>query len=112
MHEAAERGDLSAAFDGDRLVGFGCIDGMENGTANLAMLFVDDGYQRCGTGKRLFLDLSGTAKKHGADRLYISAVPSKGTISFYFSLGCRDAERVMENFADLETDRPLIFDIP
>lgn len=113
MHEAAESGCLAAAYEDeeDRLVGFGCIDGISGGAANLAMLFTDSRYKRRGIGKALFHELAETAKALGAARLYISSVPTDGTVAFYFSLGCRDADVTIEEFTDSESDRPLIYEL-
>lgn len=96
------------AFDDDKIVGFICVNGtIIEACANLTMLFVDDGYKRNGIGRNLFERAKKEALLLGAKKLFISAIPSEETISFYFSVGCEDAKNIISNFVDTETDRYL-----
>lgn len=102
----AKNGVLLGAFDKQQLIGFACIDGnVINGYANLAMLFVDNDYQRCGIGKALFQKIIQLAKDKGASKLFISAIPSYETIAFYMNMGCQDAKMVIDSFVDTKEDR-------
>lgn len=100
-----------AAFDGEQMVAFACVDGKLQGAsvryANLTMLFVDDRYQRMGIGKKLMEKIKKSAAETGADRLFISAIPSEETVAFYLAIGCKDAEQIIPAFMDTEQDRPL-----
>lgn len=75
--------------------------------ANLTMLFVDDKWQRKGIGRLLFHEICIYARRLGAEKLFISAIPSIETISFYHSLGCTDADEVIPEYVDTEEDRYL-----
>ncbi|MBQ8187583.1 MAG: GNAT family N-acetyltransferase [Clostridia bacterium] len=104
-------GSVTGAYDGAVLVGFSAVDGeLYEGYANLTMLFVDDEKQGLGIGRLLFRAACEAAAGLGADRLYISAIPSVETVAFYQAVGCRDVE-VLEPFVDTEFDRPMAIDL-
>lgn len=112
IKEQLQRGGRAvAAFDGEQLVAFACVDGKLQGDsvryANLAMIFVDDRYQKRGIGKKLMNTVKKDAIEMGADILFVSAIPSEETVAFYLSIGCRDAERIIPEFVDAEKDRLL-----
>lgn len=98
-----------AAFNDAQIIAFACIDGKLRGHpvcyANLTMLFVDDRFQRLGIGKQLIGEIKNEASKIGADRLFISAIPSEDTVAFYFAVGCKDTEYIIPEFVDTEKDR-------
>lgn len=107
-------GAVIGAFASDgRLVGFASLDGTLQGMAdgpkyaNLTMLFVDDEWKRQGIGRKLFERICLCARDRKADKLFISAVSSYETIAFYFSMGCIDAEAIVDSFIDTEEDRYL-----
>ncbi len=104
-------GSVVAAFDGQQMVGFACVEGQLKGApvqyANLTMLFVDDRFQHRGIGKRLMEEIKKEASGRKADRLFISSIPSEDTVGFYFAVGCKDAEYIIPEFIDTEKDRPL-----
>ena len=108
-------GSVTAAFDGDNIVGFSSIDGDLSGErakyANLTMLFVDDRWKRKGIGRKLFDRICTNAARMGADKLFISAVASYETIAFYFSMGCEDAKEIISDFIDTDEDRCLEFSL-
>lgn len=96
------------AFDGSRLVGFAAVDSpVAEGYASLSLLFVDDQYKRQGLGSVLFRCAAAGAKELGANRLFISSIPSKETVAFYFAMGCTDAVQCIPAFVDSETNRCL-----
>ena len=47
------------------------------------------------------------ATELGAHKLFISSIPSKETVAFYFAMGCTDAMQCIPAFVDSETDRWL-----
>ncbi len=107
-----ERGGLViAAFAENILVGFCSVDGGLSGNtakyANMTMLFVDDNWKRKGIGRNLFERICVCAAKLNADKLFISAIPSRETIAFYFALGCEDAGEIVTEYVDTDEDRYL-----
>ena len=111
--QTEDGGAAFGAFEDGKLVGFASVDGpLTEGSpryANLTLLFVDDARQRRGIGSLLFEAACGSARQKGADRLFISAVPSRETIAFYTARGCRKAETVPPDFVDTEEDLSLEF---
>lgn len=116
LSEQMDRGGFVAgAFLDSQMVGFSCLDGILRGAAekyvNLTMLFVDDDWRRKGIGKRLFQQMCLCAENMEADKIFISAIPSYDTISFYFNMGCSDAQYIIDSFVDTEDDRYLEYDL-
>lgn len=111
--EQINRGGAAiGAYIKDKLVGFCSVDGvLHNGYANMTMLFIDDDYKRLGIGKKLFLSISEKAKTIGAEKLFISAIPSQDTIAFYMAVGCKDATPIPSGFVDSPNDRYLKFEL-
>ena len=114
LRQQIERGgSVAAAFAGDILVGFCCVDGYLIGKtakyANMTMLFVDDQWKRKGVGRKLFRKICISAKRMDADKLFISAIPSIETIAFYFNMGCEDAREIISEYVDTDKDRYLEF---
>ncbi len=112
MCQQIERGGITlGAFCYEHLIGFCCVDGMVSGNsakyANLTMLFVDDNWKRNGIGSLLLQEARKHAIKLGAEKLFISAIPSVETIAFYLKMGCVDANEIVESFIDAEDDRYL-----
>ena len=108
-------GCVLGCFAGEVLAGFLALDGRFGGaegrTLNLAMLFVDDRYQRQGVGRRLFTAGMERARRMGAETVFLSAVPTEETVAFYFAMGCEDAEEVVPEFVDTPDDRYLKFSL-
>ncbi len=116
LRQQIERGGSAvAAFDGDALIGFGCVDGCLAGEtakyANVTMLFVDDKWKRKGVGGKLFDKICTCAAKMKADRLFISAIPSFETVAFYFNIGCEDAREIISEYIDTDQDRFLEYSL-
>lgn len=112
MCQQIERGGTTVgAFCNDRMIGFCCVDGTISGNsakyANLTMLFVDDNWKRNGIGKLLLQEARNHATKLGAEKIFISAIPSAETIAFYLKMGCVDANEIVGAFVDTEDDRYL-----
>lgn len=108
-------GFIVGAFLNNQIVGFACLDGILRGVpekyVNLTMLFIDDNWRRKGIGKKLFQQMCLYAKNMEADKIFISAIPSYDTISFYFNMGCSDAQYIIDSFIDTEEDRYLEYDL-
>ncbi|MDO4332488.1 MAG: GNAT family N-acetyltransferase [Eubacteriales bacterium] len=91
--------DYKISLRADRARRFACW--------SIFLLFVDDEWKRKGVGKALFEAICKCAFVNGADKLFISAIPSVETIAFYFSMGCTDAEEIITDYIDTENDRYL-----
>ncbi len=116
LYQQINRGGFAVgAFFNSKIVGFACLDGILQGIsekyANLTMLFVDDEWRRNGIGKKLFKQMCLCAEHMKADRIFISAIPSYDTISFYFNMGCLDAKYIVDSFVDTENDRYLEYNL-
>lgn len=59
----------------------------------------------------LFLNAVNIGKKKGAEKFFISSVPSEETIAFYQMFGARDAEEIIEDFVDTPNDRYMEFSL-
>lgn len=75
------------------------------------MLFVDDKWKRKGLGKKLFDEICKHAAHKGADKLFISAIPSFETVAFYLNMGCEDAKDIISEYIDTENDRYLEYSL-
>ncbi len=79
-------------FDGPTMVGVVILDskfiGVRNDQLQLEFLHVSASHRNTGLGRRLFELAKAVARERGAQRLYISATPSRNTIDFYLRLGC------------------------
>ena len=108
-------GQTYGAYIYDRLVGFAAhgapkmIDEIK--WINLTMLFVDEDYKRRGIGTLLFDKIITSAKEKGVEKIFVSAIPSKETIAFYFSQGCVDAKTAIEEFVDTQQDRYIEYTV-
>ena len=91
------------AFDGDHLIGFAVY--MRASTpANLAVLHVTKPWRRHGVGRELTNEVVGLARAEGAQRLYVSATPTRGTVDFYMSQGFVPLATPDERLFALEPD--------
>ena len=102
----AQGGTVIAAFDGERVAGFGCVGGKKLGTQGqylqLKYLHVCYEYRRCGIGKRLLAMCADAARSAGAKKLYISASSAYETQLFYRAAGCTEAEEPIQYLCDKE----------
>jgi GNAT superfamily N-acetyltransferase len=91
-------GTALGAFDGERLVGIGIVTPhVRPRVAQLAYLYVSDGYRGRGIGVRLSDDLERIAREAGHAELVVSATPSENTVRFYLGRGYEpDAEPLAE----------------
>lgn len=98
-------GVLFGALDGERLAGFAVLlPELSQGMAQLAALFVDRSYRRCGIATRLVEEVQRRARETGARRLYVSAIPSGSAVGFYLKLGFKPTAEVNEELFALEPD--------
>lgn len=108
-------GYVIGAYHHETCIGFialdGCLKGSKNQYANLTMLFVDDGWQGHGIGESLFSLIQPYARQLGAQKLFISAIPSVETVDFYFHRGCWDAKEIIPSYIDSTEDRYLEYDL-
>ena len=85
-------GYLLGALLEDRLLGFAILrPELSPGTAELAALFVDRGYRRMGIATALLRAIEAAASQVGANRLYVSSVPSEAAVGFYLDQGFHPA---------------------
>jgi len=68
----------------DRLIGIGVVlPHLRPGVAQLASLFVSDGYRGEGVGTTLTEELERLAREAGSRSMVVSATPSRNTVEFY-----------------------------
>jgi ribosomal protein S18 acetylase RimI-like enzyme len=98
-------GAMLGVFDKEILVGFVIYrPDLTEHTAQLAVLYVSNGYRGRGTGTALTEEVIKLAIADGAKKLYVSATPSVSTVSFYRSLGFELAEEVNKELFELEPE--------
>jgi GNAT superfamily N-acetyltransferase len=98
-------GVLLGAFDSDLLVGFAIYQpASPQGPANLAVLHVTRPYRRHGVGCELTEEVVRLARYEGAQRLYVSATPTRVTVDFYMTQGFRPLATPNERLFALEPD--------
>jgi ribosomal protein S18 acetylase RimI-like enzyme len=98
-------GVLLGAFDGDRFVGFAIYQPMlSEGVANLAVLHVTTTYRRRGIGCALTSEVVQLARADDAQRLYVSATPTRSTVNFYMKQGFEPLAAPNERLFALEPD--------
>jgi GNAT superfamily N-acetyltransferase len=91
-------GVLFGAFYRDVLKGISCVDkqlaGKNKNMVNLSLLWVSKEFRRNGIAKKLLELCKIEGEKRNVDKLYISATPSKNTVDFYLTMGCRKTEEI------------------
>ncbi|UCB52283.1 MAG: GNAT family N-acetyltransferase [Candidatus Zixiibacteriota bacterium] len=98
-------GTMLGVFDEDKLVGFVIYRrDLTEDTAQLAVLYVSNGYRGSGIGTALTEEVIKLAIADGAKRLYVSATPSVSTVSFYRNRGFELAEEVNKELFELEPE--------
>lgn len=96
---------LLGAFDGDRLVGFAIYQPfLSEGWANFAVLHVTRTHRRRGIGCGLTNEVVQLARAEGAQRLYVSATPTRATVDFYMKQGFEPVTKPNERLFALEPD--------
>jgi predicted N-acetyltransferase YhbS len=98
-------GVLVGAFEGDQLVGFSIYDPfLAEGVANMAVLHISRMHRRNGIGRLLADEVGRLARADGAERLYVSATPTRGTVDFYAQLGFRPVATPDKRLLAMEPD--------
>jgi GNAT superfamily N-acetyltransferase len=93
------------AFDGEHLIGFAVYSRASPDTpANLAVLHVTKSWRRHGVARDLTDEVVRLARADGAQRLYVSATPTRGTVDFYMSQGFMPVAAPHERLFALEPD--------
>lgn len=96
------------AFESGELVGVVVLDSKRIGKykdqLQLLFLHVSRSYRQKGLGTQLFELAKATARRRGANGLYISATPSENTVNFYLRLGCAVAAEPDQELFDLEPE--------
>lgn len=99
------KGKMYGAFADGKLVGIGLVQHeIEEETAQLAYLHVSNQYRQQGIGRQITDALMSEARRAGAKRMYVSAVPSGSAIRFYLSQGFRPTETPIPELYELEPD--------
>lgn len=102
---ASEGGVPIGAFDRDRLIGFAVyVRASPEDPAQLAVLHVTKPWRRHGVGCELTNEVVRLARAEGAQRLYVSATPTRGTVDFYVSQGFKPVAIPDERLFALEPD--------
>ena len=109
----AHGGVMLGAFDGNRLVGFAALrHRLTPGMAQLAGMWVSNGYRRQGIATRLTDEVFRLARERGAERIYVSGTPSESAVGFYTSRGFRVTDEphpdlLAEEPEDIHMTKPL-----
>jgi len=98
-------GRMFGAFDGDTLAGFAIYrPDISEGVAQFAVLHVSRFYRRKGVGAALATKVIELARTDGARQLYVSSVPTRGTVEFYQSLGFQPTDAINQELFELEPE--------
>lgn len=99
-------GAIFGAFEQHSIVGIIAMDGRLRGEQKdclmMDVIFVSKPFRSQGVGKRLVDLVKREALKLGANKLYISAIPSKNTVDFYLHLGCSVTEQLDLEFIEMD----------
>ena len=101
-------GSFFGLFHNGRIVGVIALEckfiGSNNDQLQVVFLHIGKHYRKKGYGKILMNKVKERAKELGANKLYISATPSKNTVDFYMYLGCKLASEINADLYQLEPD--------
>ncbi len=105
-------GFVYGAFENGSLKGFVSVEpklfGSMQQYLDLSSIHVSQDMRGQGIGKALFLAAKEWAKKHGAQKLYISAHSAVESQSFYHAMGCVDSQEYNQRHVEAEPfDRQL-----
>ena len=114
-------GDVIAALEGNRLLGFSSVEnqpfGPQNEYLQLSSLHVSNGMRGRGIGSHLFAMSCLAAAQRGAKKLYLSGHSAEETQAFYRAMGCVEAawyhpELVAAEPCDCQLERQLCGVLP
>lgn len=98
-------GTMLGVFGEDKVVGFVIYrPDLTEDTAQLAVLYVSNGYRGRGIGTALTEEVVKLAIGNGAKRLYVSATPSVSTVDFYINRGFELAREINKELFELEPE--------
>lgn len=81
-------GSAIGAFAGDRLLGIAIVvPGIRPGIAQIAFLYVSDGFRGSGVGVTLMAELERIAREAGDTAMVVTSTPSANTVRFYLGRG-------------------------
>lgn len=102
----ANGGQVIAAFADDILIGVASVErklrGRRQYYCKMDILYVSNSYRGNKIGHQLVQQCIEVAKAFGAEKLYISATPTKATVDFYLKEGARLVEEIDEELFALE----------
>ncbi|MBB6126798.1 GNAT family N-acetyltransferase [Mucilaginibacter lappiensis] len=101
-------GRVIGAFDENMLVGVASVDGIKRGIhqnyLKMDILYVSKSVRGQKVGQNLLEQCKIIAKSLGAEKLYISATPTKGTVDFYLKNGAVITKEIDPELFALEPD--------
>ncbi|MEZ4885450.1 MAG: GNAT family N-acetyltransferase [Chitinophagales bacterium] len=101
-------GKITGAFDKEQLIGVASVERKKRGSqlnyCKMYILYVSKDYRGMRIGQKLLEESKKTGKEFGADKLYISATPTKNTIDFYLSNGAILTTELDKELYDLEPE--------
>jgi GNAT superfamily N-acetyltransferase len=101
----AAGGIALVAYADDRLVGIGVLNPhLRPDVAQLAYLYVSNGYRGGGVGGRLSDELEALALAEGHTSVVVSATPSQNTVRFYVGRGYEPMAEPFPELFDLEPE--------
>jgi GNAT superfamily N-acetyltransferase len=101
----AAGGIALGAFVNGRLVGIGIVrPRVRPGIAQLAFLFVSNGYRVQGIGRHLSEELERLAREGGDTTMVVSATPSFNTVRFYVHQGFEPMAEPLPELYELEPE--------
>ncbi len=104
--DLANGGYAAGAFTEDKLKGFVAVSadplGKNHEYLDLAELNVSADARRRGIGQTLFHMARDWARRHGAEKLYISAHSAVETQAFYWAMGCVEALEYSQKHVEKE----------
>ncbi|MBB6235868.1 GNAT superfamily N-acetyltransferase [Pedobacter sp. AK013] len=109
-------GQVFSAFDAEKMIAIASVENKKRGLllnyCKMDILYVSKLYQGKGVASQLLDACKQAAKNFGAEKLYISATPTKNTVDFYLKRGARlvlELDQVL--FAEEPEDIHLELDI-
>ena len=98
LYECFDRGGtFLGSFDDESLNGVSVVDtrvvGSDKDCLQLLYFYVSRSARGQGIGSTLFAAAAEAARAHGAERLYVSSVPTENTVNFYVGRGALLAPR-------------------
>jgi len=109
LYELFDRGGtFYAAFENSTMIGIAALEkefiGKNKDQLQLTFLHVSKDFRQKGVGTKLLNLAKQKAQELGADKLYISATPSKSTVNFYINRGCEFACEINKKLFELEPE--------